>query len=679
MRVPINQLVNQALEGWVDLVGIDEEGRIQKDNPWNTYALQDYTKELNASREFDPTGLTTFMMLRGLIERYLKDVSFSAYSIVLDPKGIEAQIAPMRKIRDILDAPEVVEIIEDFQDQLRRMAKEYGVRLGEPMTALEDLISNRYDLAFIRKDAIFSNERLEIHQFTQGESDPKPLKFNPQVYEFWNINSLLAAMRGQKVGGISLCLIRDPEEALHSYFVFAIRNGGTLTILTDRDKTPHPAYNRMSRRPDRAMSARAARNWFPYHLLDLRDQKDELGNVKRIYTSARKQLVPINVDAVPLKDIRDLQAEEFVWTALMFDLIREKFWKENKRVPELSYTGQMVVEPQALVSREGALVKEGLYKPLELPALKNEDVTAESTAAQWQDTPTGFNRWMVERYGHLVPNEVLNPVGSEAKLLLETEIRKGALIGPVDKTDSWGRIEKTGLETLNPLTFGTKEEIDKDRIWVARCNQMKVIQKFAEDEYDKEHEALLEWYKNAIERNQEAIFDACARGEFVLPTWKRWDPENPFNSGPQIGAENRLSQKILKRYERYSRDLVILGNIRDWRVSYCAERPDTRATIFSFIDPTCPQAIAALCGVEVPDLPWAFQHWHSDAPYAGNHILNRLDPEDWVLRNPWLPPHYSYRGFTMTVGVCHSKRALHARRKALGLPRKDYKEPEENE
>lgn len=663
----INELVNTALEGWAKLIGIDAEGRVKgKHNPWAEWDLREHTEKLNESRTLDPTGLTTFMMLRGLVERYLQEVKFSAYALILDPKSIGTQLVPMKKLRDVLEDPQVVQLIADFEQQLRGAALQYGVRPGKPMDALENLLKDRFDLAYIRKDALLSLDRLEAHQFVQGERDDKPVKFVPQVFEFWNINSLLLAMRAQKVSGISLCLIRDPEEALHSYFVFAIRNGFTLTILTDRDKEPHPAFRRMTRRPDRQLDRRSARNWFPYHLLNLEAQKDEQGNTKRIYAKVRDQLVPTNVEAVPLKDIRDLEAEEFVWTTLMFDLIRDKFWTQQFLLPELSYTGEMVVQPQALVGNSGALVREGLYKPLEMPPLKREDVTAETTKDQWGREPTHFNAWMVERYGAKVPEEVLNPVGVQAQLLLEG---KAGEILPLAK-DHWGEIIKPKFETLSPIMFGKKDQIQKDRVWVARVNQMKSIQQLADDEYEREKDGIIEWYRAALTKNLEFLLDACARGELILPRWKaaRMTSFNEDDDVNEVLESNALDQRVGKRFYCHFR----FGRYdKHTQKTYCVEREDIVATVSTHIQPSCPEALAILAGVKGEDLPWPLQHWYNSEPYHGNSILDRLDPEDWVLHNPWLTC-FNRGGIHFDLELSHSKQALHARRKKLGLPRKEF-------
>jgi len=710
----INDLVNVALDGWAKLIGLTAEGAVEGDNPWGAYDLLSHTEKLNESRTLDPTGLTTFMMLRGLVERYLKDVTFDAYSLILDPRSIGARLRPMKALKDVLESTEVVQLIADFQALLRGAAGQYGVRPGEPTDALENLLTDKFDLAYVRHDALLSINNLEAHQFVQGTPEGAAVKYSPQVFEFWNMNSLLLAMRAQRVSGITLCLIRDPEEALHSYFVFAIRNGLTLTILTDREKVPHPAHNRMSRRPDRMLSRRAARNWFPYHLIGLREQKDEDGEVKQISANVRTQLVPINIEAVPLKDIRDLGPEEFVWLTLLFDLIRDKFWNQNHLLSELSYTGQMIVEPAALVGAEGALVKDGLYKPLELPKLVKESVNEASAKPDaWDMDPTHFNAWMVERYGPQVPDEVLNPVGELGQLQLAARTQE---FFPV-VLDAWGHelTHRSKFETMSAITFGTTEQLQKDRIWVGRMNQMKVIQKLAGAEFEKEKDDIILWYRAAITKNREALLDACARGELILPSWRAarmgghsMESEEETESRTSRMKEfNALEQSVgnrwSKAFDRYSfskpkfrietkREPPVSARKGSWesamrwqkaeqraRITFCADRTDIAASVFSVIHPNCPEALSILTGVKMEDLPWPLRHWYDDEPYHGNSILNRLDPEDWVLENPWLTCHHRATGICFDIGVALSKHALHARRKKLGLPRKDYVEKKDDD
>ena len=100
----INDLVNEALTRWLDLTEItfDKHGNVKhraKNSPWQNYTLGSLTEGLNESRDLDPTGLTTFMMMRGLVEAYLRDIKFSAETLILNPASIEKQLLPMRAVR----------------------------------------------------------------------------------------------------------------------------------------------------------------------------------------------------------------------------------------------------------------------------------------------------------------------------------------------------------------------------------------------------------------------------------------------------------------------------------------------------------------------------------------------------------------------------------------------------
>ena len=40
-------------------------------------------------------------------------------------------------------------------------------------------------------------------------------------------------------------------------------------------------------------------------------------------------------------------------------------------------------------------------------------------------------------------------------------------------------------------------------------------------------------------------------------------------------------------------------------------------------------------GCEIKDLPDVLQHWVHGDIYSGNPILQKIDPVDWVIKNPW--------------------------------------------
>lgn len=54
------------------------------------------------------------------------------------------------------------------------------------------------------------------------------------------------------------------------------------------------------------------------------------------------------------------------------------------------------------------------------------------------------------------------------------------------------------------------------------------------------------------------------------------------------------------------------------------------------ITPETAEQLAYLCGVRVQELPDVLQHWSQRRPETRNHLLNRVDPMAWQVRNPWV-------------------------------------------
>lgn len=678
MSESINDRVNEALRLWAKIAGIPDAKADGPGGEIRDYEIANHANELNESRRLDPTGVTTFMMLAGLLDEHLKRAKFTYEAVLLRPAEVEAALGPARVLREVLADPEVRAVVDEFKRTMEDAVAFYDAQ-GDKRKAALELIESPYGMAFLRRDALASFDRLDAHQFSFGEPSGKPFKYNRQVYEFWNINSLVLAMRDSALPHVSLVLIRDPEVELASYFVLAIANGESLTVLTDREEGPHPAYNRMSRRPDRNLERRAQKNWFPYRLLDLARPRhvDEVGQVVegRLHAKVRKQLVPISTEGVPLQKVADLEAEELLWLAMVFEKIRVTYGRENRRLPELSYTGEMVVTPHALVGSASALVRSGRYQPLELPDISKETLANVHADPQWEKAPVRHNQWMVERYGHLVPDAVLSLVGRSESLMLPADV--GESLMPTEDPPRDLLASSFDLQALSPVNFGPAKKIADDRLWAARVNQMRAIQTFADREFEAERENVERWYRDAVAGRREFILDAVAWMTLPLPraSWRR-DSESFFKMPKEGSArvENVESMRVGfgPRVGKTEPEVhcmawsVLLGDVRTTRYE-CAVEPGAPAVVFAAISPQSSEGLAVLLGVEVADLPWPLQHWMLSEPYTGNHILTRLDPVDWALRNPW-SDHHESRRFEGVVLVCLSKGAFNDRRRALGLP-----------
>lgn len=677
----LNDLVNEAILAWTRITKTDPSRtsfRISlSDDGFSDLELRDIFQDLNESRDLDPTGLTTFMLLRGLMEEYNRSLSFSAFDIITRWGRVSAQVEPLRELVTLLECPHVVALIDEFCEWLKQASKHYGFVNTD---GLSSVLSKKSLLAYLRRDALRSLKKLETHQFMRGTHDDEPLKFNPDILEFWNMNSLVRAMNAQRHSGVSLCLIRDPEIALFSFFCFAVKNGENIIILTDRPKGPHPDFKRMTRKPDRHLVRRMGQHWFPYELLELRVDQEQ----KQMWVKESSDLVPVNTQGVKIASVKNMEPRSFVWVELMFELLRDRFWERKVQAEDLSYTSDMMENPYVLAAASGSIVRSGEYTPLIVDPLKHEDVSGEAPAKAWGWEPVGENHWMVERYQSQVPESVYNQMGHSPMCL---NASNGEIV-PVsaDGKQARGMVE---IRTMDTMSFGTREHLEKERLWFARKNQIQVIKHLVENDFRQTLGELQGWYKERVRSNLDFLMEAVTSGTLVLPAvqaipWPK-DEDLYFNFGLNIVKREAeaVSQQVSRVTGRFSRNVswdfigmkgdsihvtekcgaFVSGGVKD--DVFCFDEPTKKASVFTVFTPRSSEAIATLAGVSPEDLPWQIQHWSPVRQYTGNSILDSLDPEDWLLENPW-------DSLTFEVVICLCRHSMNARTKALGLPRKEW-------
>lgn len=713
----LNELLDEAIKIWADLTGIDPNA-----DRWTlgSLSLRDQTKDITHSRDLDPTGLTTFMLLKVFTHGYIEQEQVTALDLI---RGLSDEqrdrIAQLRQVYEFFERPVVDEYVAEFVDRVRAGVSHYGL----DAEAVETWLTSPLWMAVLRRDALQSMERLRPHQFCFGEPATGKVQYSEQVWEFWNMPSLVRAMQAQGARGIpsiNLCLVRDPEDAIHSFFVLCVVNGQSLTVLTDRERAVHPNFKRMARCPAKDFVRRAHKHWFPYELLDI----EISANQKHHYSKPRTSLVPINTEATPLRDFAKLDPPTVIWLMLLFDLIEKQYFVQHHRLPDLSYTTEMIRNPEAIVEPGSALVVAGHYRPLDAPDLTHEDITTEKLAAegQWDSFAKlkGHNQWMLDRYGDQVPAEVFNVIGRAERLALpghnlialedqkpdsyfySQEAKK--LLAEQEGTEVELAITEIGLhgglQMLDPLDFGTSEEIEKDRKWTARMNHCKVVQRLAMREYDRTKDSLLfrprrfdqdysGWWYDRVRERRDFFIELAVRGELIRETDWWWKKQSDFQlCGLGSKDPGELKPKPV--------NLVRVGQGKNWPAGdyfshgkknvgwpgmylsemtgksvqrYCC-LDGTTASYHATINPIDAIDLALLLGCEVEDLPWQLQVWtKSRIDYHGNPILNRLDPAEWVLKNPWVGDRGDGPGgLDLSVGVSLSKRAVNRLRKKIGLP-----------
>lgn len=651
-NLKLHEVVNDALHQWVRLLGEDPESSIHDAESWTARAS---FEELEEAQALDETGMTTCMLLRAMVEEYVLDHAVTLHELLNDPGKVEAEIAPCRKLIQTLEADWITKEIDGLVQWMKDAISHYKV----DAEGWKDAFDNKMTLAWIRRDALRSFEKMKVHQFSFGKWDDVPIKYNEKVLQFWNVNSLLAAIGNSPVSGVTICVVRDTEVQEFSYFSFAVRNGGNLFLLTDKSDEVHPQYKHMARKPGRDLEERMGKHRFPYQYIGAGYTNDSAhakvkGTPGLVKYQARADVVGMFSKMAP---------DQVIWAVMLLEQIRKTYWTERKSLPEQSFTGEMIQKPTALLSKIDQLpaIRQEV---LDMPTITLKDIGEKVLVdeGQWEGrrdrNQKGNNRWMEDRYSHLVTPEQMNPLGKAQVPLLTGEKE-------AHEKDFFARQEPIvkRLSALEPTEFGTKAEITRDFKWHARYNFACVVDKAAQEEFKKKKDEMIAWFKEHVEGNFDALETAIGVGKFesIVQVEK-----GSFDWSKNAKA-NILwmctSKKQRNSYPGFgpTKSWKVFGTMdRQWK-PYCY-RTGKAATVFAQFRLMTPFAVADVCGVKFDDLPFFLKQYYVNEPYIGNSILERLDPMEWKAENPW-------RELDLGVAFLMTKTRYNELRKAAGRKR----------
>lgn len=625
------------------------KGGVDNSNSWQ---LRRKMEELRRAQELDPTDVLFVAMLEEYLDEFLAETKVTAKAYLDNPQPFDRVLSLTRQVRELLLTSGMYEARDALRANVMRALEHYGAAQRQDVL---EMLAKRSSITWLWRDALEAIDKsLSTHQFMQGEPESagvKPL-YQEHVLGFWSINDAIR-LAANMPSGISMCMIRD-RDAIHSYFAFVIRNGGNLSVVTDVTEWTHPMQRRMTRRPDRTLAERTGQSWFPYELLGIEYLTDEEGDIIGLNVPRQEGLVPHQSRAYKVKRIRDIDAKEVAWTAIMFALMTKKFFADNWKAPQLSYTGEMVDIPRVL---EAAAAEAGLpvavdsYKPLVSAPLHSIELTAERVVAEGKVTPSGgHNNWLEARYAGSVDDALLNmnvtPHGNtmmiapsgRTQLVSRSDIERGLRWSH----DPSHRDLQFELHEFDATTFGTAEQLLADRVFLARFNQAKAIQIEANREYEARKDEIKRWWQKTIETNKERLFDAVRKGRFPVKSdmpIREWSAR--FNYEHLEAGEH----EIFNRFDLKSRDKVFprgavlgepqynpSGTYTGKRRCAISGRPAGSVAVFT---PVTADDLAAIAGIARTELPEVLQHWVSEEPYDGNHILDRIDPMGWAVVDPW--------------------------------------------
>lgn len=605
----------QLLERWVEITGVDPN---DKQIRLKDIDIIRANRIIKKSLEVDQTYVTTLMLLDSYLTDFVKDRTLTLHEIMSNYEKFSNWLGMINDFRASIRSDEAMEIREKFKASLKEAIAHYKVHPD----VIEKIVENDDLLAELRYSSFNAISTLEIAQFSHGEpSDKKPVLYQ-DVYRFSDINALLSWMMNVE-SGIVMAMIQDTEDDSNTYFVFAIRNGGTMTILTDRERTAHPLETQMSRSRarGRAFNERIESYYFPYDsLMDI-----QFGDNDRAYVRPQEETsLATRQDGIPIRPINLLGPDEIVWVIMVFSHLNEKFFKENYKTKELSYTPKMMMETDYLLkeAEEKGIVLYG-YQGIEVPKLTKENMRTENVKNQFAYEPSNKNDWLIERYP--VSDSLFDVLPNENETLMLTD-------------GSGNDVQSLTLSKMNPSYFGDEERLTKDRIYMARYNLARAINIQVQKEYSERKEEVLDWYEKAVRKNLPTLLEAMAKGRFLV------DDKDSATLRAGGWSMRQSDGNILYMFDR-KKDSYTFGmqNTRFMGRSsvygkYTCALNDTAASFIGQFHPTNASMLANLCGCDVSELHELLQHWQSHkgpSGYSGNPILSRVDPMEWKIKNPW--------------------------------------------
>lgn len=639
--IKTSQIVTTAIGKWEELTGMKMDTRSFS---YGELDVSDMNRVLRKSIELDPEGVTAYLLLECFLRRYLEAKTFTAAEIMKDYAANTAYLKKAEDLFSIVQSEHATALASEFRSRVLDGTARYGCDRDD----VTEMVNNPDILPFLRRDALHSIENLEPFQFLTGDYDEMPAKVVEHVYIAWDINELLRSVRDMRHSGIAVVLLRDPSHADRSFFVFAMRNGGNVTLLTDKSRPVYPGQEdvlsgRGGRGASRTFEARKFSNHFPYHLIKTHIC-DDTGD-----TVFEKETQPVigGKSMAPLMRISDLEPHQVIWLTMMLSLVSEKFWKRKWQATSLSYTGAMVTQKALLVTDgdQNPLPAALGYQPLPLEDVTLEDISYDNITEAFglaSEKRVRVNQWLEDRYAASVNPAVLNvwqhdrstvtllaaepdATGPNRGRQIVTPDENGLISVPSgDRLPSWEAPRGRKLGSFSPFAFGTTQQLREDRLYTARRNLAEHIEREATIEFNARKGEVAAWYKAALMKNLPFLLklavDAQRDPIQYRHTKTRVLVGNTKTEADKFQYENRFHAARLSELSSGKWLCIVNGSASTYRVNFY---PRTAADI------------ALLTDLDICDLPDVLQNWLPEQPYTGNHLLDRLDPVETVLHDPW--------------------------------------------
>ena len=612
--------IKEKLDLWIKLTGVnpEEEKRswtINLDGKLSEWDIKKMNKKLTEVSKYDIDGIYTNIYLKEYFNEFLKGKSFSFYEYL--DKKIECVdfLNTCEKLKNALSNNNDIEM--KLLDETRKAIQHYNIK---------DYELDIFDIVNLKISALINSDSLKVSQFKKGFKNNEGPKFIKDIYMVNNLDKLIKTIEDKSYNCISLNYIYDKDNVASSYFVFIIKSGENVFIMDDKPSYSHPNQKYMLRTQGRDMYERMDQTYFPYSLIDL--------NISKYFVSDNKSKMLDENEYINLGSISDMEISEALWTANMFSLINDKFFKNNYQCDEISYVGGMISH-KLLSSNDNALVIYDSYEKLELSIIEEPN----EIELEYDCESLGLFEDVIERLKDKVDINLINAVGDTDNYLIDS--------------DSTKSISKKTL-SLNINNYGTKKEIEYRQKWIARYNFAKQIDALAKEEFDEKRKEIENWYVNKVKNNINDIIDKVVynklHGDVIV--------ENTICGLSSYPTKTIVEKFDIKKYRFIGGQLIRgVGYKNENLCCFSGKKANVVISIF----PNNTDDLMILTGCKYDEIPDVLKNWSAwPKRHKGNCILDNIDPCDWVIRDYW----YEFAG---RINIFLSKTEYNNQYKKRGL------------
>lgn len=635
------------------------------------YEIRKVNEIIQKSIDLDRSGMTTRFLLDHFFQEFLTENHISLYDLLFaGDEKISAYLSKSRLLHLLLQ--DTQEEATAFLDQFKTVLRAYDIPTEPENEKSEYQLEDPWYFGTLLYNTHNARNTLSRLHIQGGEPAYENMKYETRLSGFWNINSLIRSVQMVSHSFVSLSLVKDPFE-FTSFFVFTVKRGDCIDLFTDRPTFSHPLQKYMSRHPGRGLEERLNAFWFPYELLDI----DFSSSDARDFRIKNSTLPILHGHAFPILEIHQLNRHSAYWTALMFEALSQpEYWETVSDTPPV-ITGETLVQEDTIKRLPVGNAPEMAPMTVTFTTpLAYSDVSFSVLKEEWSRPPTGHHLWLEKRFAPRAPAWIFNLAKfGEDRILLgggdeddcPNEVRgnpgtvsEKMKIHRENRGAPYLKIDGVSVVPLEFTEIGTPKQIEHYHKWIARYNLAQWVSHQAQEEFDRTHKDVYQWYKERITSRKETLLEAIVLQEFLAPNQKMTDFCD-FITLPE--PQNILRVEDIKDawagFWRPSIMVFFQGNARSRGNMKCFYT-GKRCSYVGKFSPTTSQALALLCGCHVPELPEVLQDWGREGRYCGNSILDRIDPMEWAVENPW-------RKGKFDVWIFVGKTAINRKRKELGL------------